>query len=125
MYISAKIYQCPIGYVKVSIAINTSYDFRTYRLFFQKSKEELDHMNFFLSENLSHLPTNTLKESVLILIEGPIKKIVFHFPLHRFDNYEKKKQLFIKNLQASEQDNTTITTAENYQIYEQFYLIFY
>lgn len=86
-------------------------------------------MNFvfdYTSKNILDNIKNTNKECVIVTRHQDTLKVLFNFPSNRFQNFNMKKQEFIKKLNATEDDKNIICIQDikSYRIISMFYEIF-
>lgn len=84
-------------------------------------------MDFIFTDQLLHLSEE--REVVLVYIapshETQEKQIKFHFPTHRFRDFETKKNIYIKNINGTFNKDYILSKADSYQLYANFYAVFY
>jgi hypothetical protein len=84
----------------------------------------IKNFNNIINEN-----NKDLKETVIILKDTYAKKIIFHFPLNRFSDYEEKYNKYLIKINGTkvleEGKEYILTTESDYNIYMEFYLTFY
>jgi hypothetical protein len=80
-------------------------------------------MDFIFTDEL--INSDDKQEIVIIEVKDNIRRILFHFPPHRFSDYNQKLKDFMIKINGYSEGNYIISKSSNYAIYENFYLTFY
>lgn len=81
-------------------------------------------MNFIFTDDQTFKPMPQ-EEIVVILKKKNEKIILLHFPSERFNDFKQKEITFIEKIKGRHEKGYIVSSDDSYNIYEEFYSIFY